>query len=651
MKQLQIIGVAGGASLIAYALWQHGTVSVWTFLLVALLGGIVVTRVAVASNIITPVRVALALTGCTTVSWWWGSWWQFPGLAAAALFAWLQWWFKDPHTVLKKVLHWAIFASKSERDTRRWFRKDNRKQGVAGSIDVFRRASTLRVKRKAKHVRPSLAAMRFRQRLMVPVTACAVRLARVGRQAVYATHEDFVLVIGGPRSGKTGLTCDWAIGLPGAALIASTRVEIIPLTASYRREPWQPPKRWWHRWLPPTPISGDQERPVDIFNPGGDGGLQMQSTITFDPLDGCEDPVVALQRGMDMVLPLRSHDSHANSWVDRGGEAMGLLLHAAALNANAPGKHRTDMYSVLKWAANIPAHADTLNRILARSPEPAMQTGAEAFAGLNKDTQTSVTSGLLRALRWMNHPAAKRSAGVGIPRHLRAPALNMVEFAARCGTVYLIGEEDKITAPLVSALTAHVGRWAKSAAQSLPGRRHDPAIAMVLDEVANGFPMPLDKWSSWFGGNGIWMCAVLQSLSQLNTTWDRDAAKAIVDNAWAMMYLGGNKVTSNLEEFSKLAGLRLEATTTTRDGKVVSESTRPVEVITVAQLTRLPEGKTIMFITGLPPAIGRTRMAWKRRDFTQRTENAAEWTAAVARPDMPRLTAVPDATERDKQVA
>ena len=79
---------------------------------------------------------------------------------------------------------------------------------------------------------------------------------------------------------------------------------------------------------------------------------------------------------------------------------------------------------------------------------------------------------------------------------------------------------------------------------------------MILDEVAQTTPVPLDKWAADSRGWGIEVTAVVQDLAQLRTTWGPDRAKTIYANLPTKVILPGVAGKDDLEELAYLAGKR-----------------------------------------------------------------------------------------------
>lgn len=543
---------------------------------------------------LTALKVVAAMWTATAGAYWlWHTgatspWW-FAAIAAATAFATWQWIFKAHHHRVHTVMHWVRPASFSARRITRWFHRKNAKEGMASWLDIMRHASGLSVWRKATVVRPSLAERSLPSRLLLQSTEVGVRLARVGMATAYSSLEDVTVVFGGPRSGKTAWAAGAAKDFPGAMLITSTRFEIVGLTQRWRQ----------------------QRGPVHVFNPGGLGG--RPSTIVFDPLTGCEDPTAARDRAEDMVFGGGGGAGRSSGdrlhWLSEGARMLAPLLHAAALS-----EHH-GIRDVQRWIADIQKAAGEIVEILRdRSPDQSAIQTVMNYHGLNNDTRTSITNSIAPAFSWLSSPTARSAAGVDVPAAFRGDQLDVIDMLNQRATVYLLGEENKLTAPLVTALTGHVARAALRHAAYCPNNRLDPALGLLLDEAANIARVPLDKWTSHFGGSGLTLIPIFQSRRQLDSTWGDDQAGIIVNNAQTILFLGGNKDEHDLKRWSELTGMREEPSYTKKDGRIVSEATRPVPVLSIADFLTLPKWRAVIFRSGVAPAIGRITPVWKRWD-------------------------------------
>jgi type IV secretion system protein VirD4 len=382
---------------------------------------------------------------------------------------------------------------------------------------------------------------------------------------------------GGPRTGKTALIGALIIDHPGAVISTSTRKELYELTHGARRK----------------------RGPVYIFNPGGLGGLA--STITFDPIRGCDDPAVALARATDMVGSDDGGDKDRKFWNDQASRVLGALLHAAALG-------KRTMTDIQQWVAEPKQNASDIEKLLRRSVIPAIVINDfRQFIGINDRTQTSITTAMTPALAWLSHPSAREAAA---PSNFPFDVRQLIEEHA---TIYLLGKEEAHTAALVGALTGEIGRQALLIAAEQVGGRLDPSLLMALDEAANICPVALDSWTSHFGGSGITIVAAFQSRLQMVKRWGKVSAGIILNNTAAVVLLGGTKDEEDLRYWSSLADKRDEVTVTRNaQGKVTSKSVRKVDVFTVQQLSSLPQWHVVVFRRNLLPCVGVITPAWKR---------------------------------------
>ncbi len=101
---------------------------------------------------------------------------------------------------------------------------------------------------------------------------------------LYAQHEDSVLLIAPPRMGKThGFGINAILDAPGAAVCTSTKAEVVRLTAALRE-------------------TGG--RPVFVFDPENIANWPTQ--LRWSPIEGCENPSVAIEGARAFVGALRS---------------------------------------------------------------------------------------------------------------------------------------------------------------------------------------------------------------------------------------------------------------------------------------------------------------------------------------------------------
>ncbi|MCF7552246.1 type IV secretory system conjugative DNA transfer family protein [Pseudonocardia sp. WMMC193] len=495
------------------------------------------------------------------------------------------------------VLRAAVLLQRRARSAStvsRWGERARRKAGVASTLDVLHTASAPAVRRRGTVVRPSLQVRSRLEQASTPTTEVALPLCRVGLLRVWSLLEDVVCVFGGPRTGKTGWLAGRVLDAPGAAVVTSTRTDLYELTRGLRA----------------------RRGPVHVFNAVGLGGIA--STVCFDPLQGCEDPVTAAERATDLLAAgsvARAGDREY--WEAQARRVLAAFLHAAALGGRG-------MQAVLAWVADPDEHEHEVTSLLRMSPVPSFVQGATQFLTTNERTRSSITSTVMPALGWLTSPAASAAASGRGGR----PALDVAELLRTRATIYLLGAEETQAAPLVCALTGHIAREARRLAARKPGGRLDPPLLLALDEAALISPVPLESWTADMGGRGVAIVAAFQSRAQLISRWGETGAAIILNNTASVMVFGGTRDRDDLDYWSALAGERDEPVATTDEhGAVLSRTVRRVPVIAPAQLANLPFGRVLLIRRGMPPVIGRVRMAWKRRDVRTHTRasRAAAW--------------------------
>ena len=81
------------------------------------------------------------------------------------------------------------------------------------------------------------------------------------------------------------------------------------------------------------------------------------------------------------------------------------------------------------------------------------------------------------------------------------------------------------------------------------------------------------------------------------------------------MVYGGTRDPDDLAAYSTLGGERDEEVLTHDDhANLTAVTTRRVPVLSPAQIAQLPARHVLLIRRGLPPAIGKVQMAWRRRD-------------------------------------
>lgn len=501
----------------------------------------------------------------------------FALLPAWALLQQLPWWVYVLTGVVAVIGVWH-HMSRSAAVVTRWSGRSRRSSGTASATTIARSASGRAMRGKARKVRPSLAEVSWRALWRVPVVEYAIELCRTGLQTVWCSIEDVTLVFGGPRTGKTGWLACRIIDAPGAVVVTSTRTDLLDLCGPLRA----------------------RKGPVYVFNAVGLGGIA--STVTFDPLTGCSDPVTAVERATDMVAAAsKAGSGDREFWDAQARRALAMLLHAAALG----GKQMDD---VQRWIGDPAGAQRDVTAFLQRSPVRAFVQDAAQFLGTNDKTQSSITTTMALALGWLNNPDAVKAAA---PGH----SLDVAKLLRERATVFLLGAEETQVAPLMCALTGHIARQARQIAARSDAGRLDPPLGLYLDEAFLICPVPLDSWTADMGGRNVTILAVFQSRQQMLDRYGQAKTGQIMTNAAAKIVFGGTGDRDDLLFWSSLGGDRDEPVwTTDPHGRGRSKTVRSVPVMAPAQIANLPEGRVLVFRRGIRPVLGRARMAWHRPD-------------------------------------
>jgi type IV secretion system protein VirD4 len=282
-------------------------------------------------------------------------------IGLGVLFAWLGWAGRSSAfgvrllvlgslMVVVPVALWMRRAlGTSERAAAKIDRRSRRNNGVASRWAVWRTSGRFAVRRRMKVVKPSTRQMSFFQRMQVPTLDIATPLARVGLQWIWSVIEDVVVLIGGPRTGKSGSIAGRILDARGAVIATSTRTDLLELTAPAR----------------------SRVGPVWVFNPSG--LARLDSTIAFDPLIGCENTKTATDRATDMLLGAEGPGTESSGdrafWQGQGVRVLGGLMHAAALGG-------ASMLDVQRWVAEPDTYAAEVQRHLRNSGQESVRVDA-----------------------------------------------------------------------------------------------------------------------------------------------------------------------------------------------------------------------------------------------------------------------------------
>lgn len=493
---------------------------------------------------------------------------------------------------------------------RRWLGKG----GWARGHDIRRALGRPHARKMVKTTRPvySAAARFFRRH---PLSELGVFLgnAVVGSvrwPAIIASAEDTIVKIAAPRSGKTATMTVDVIEAPGAAVVTSSRVDIIKTTQKLR----------------------GQLGPTYIMNPNGMG--KLPTTLHWDPVQGCEDPARALIIAAYMVNAANGPNDQASS-TEAFFDNYASVLMRSFLMAAAIGGYGLD--KVHDWSGRpTDSQALTILEEAAARPGSTVPDGwpgdLESIMRLPERTRDSVYATLKKELVFMADPVAK--AAVLVPEGEKP--FDVREFIASRGTLYLVGAEKPgaSAGALFSALAGFIWEEAKMMAAECQGDRLDPPMMWALDEAGIVAPLPLHLWTSEAGGWGMTLIMSFQSLSQITDRWGRHGADTIMNNATVKWILGGLSVPEHLEWISSLVGNRTvtdKSTTTGADGKESKTTTSRTERTLPPEKVRLlPKWYSLVIFSNKQATVVRTKPYFRHRGIRQRMRQLRIDTARLA---------------------
>ncbi|WP_137845818.1 TraM recognition domain-containing protein [Microbacterium sp. 2FI] len=388
------------------------------------------------------------------------------------------------------------------------------------------------------------------------------RVGRAHGKDVYVSIEDSVALIGPPRSGKgyrvlISAIIDWS----GPLVTTSTTNDNLTATLRMRQ----------------------QRGEVHVFDPQGLSGVRHP--IRISPFAGCEDPIVAMQRGTAIITGTALGTSTTNAeWAQASSVALGRLLHAGAVG----GKTIRDLYS---WGTN-PSQARKAVKVLRTDGERGWGDALEGTLSGDEKLLSSIWFGVSSAVAPLAVPQIRDAL---TPRP-GDRVFDAEEFLDAANTMYLIGSSSGAAAMggFLGAMLDGIVEVARKEALASPGARLVHPLGLILDEIVNMFRWGnLPRIMSDGGGRGICPLVVLQALSQAETAWSRAEADTIWAAATAKVLLGGASHVEHLRDIEALLGTRdtqrTQRSWSTREGgHNTSEQHERRPLMSVDEIRRIP---------------------------------------------------------------
>ena len=400
-----------------------------------------------------------------------------------------------------------------------------------------------------------------------------------GRQRIYASPEDMITLVAGPRIGKSTAYVIPAIAdAPGAVLTTSNKRDVLDATRELRATKGQ----------------------VWAFDPQS---IALGSpTWWWNPLSYVTDDVKAAKLAAHFASGSRSGDSRGDAYFDNAGQDLlaGFLL-AAALEG-------LPITTAFTWTTT-PGDDEPV-RILRRHGYEQM---ADAVSGQvngesrRRDSVYGTAAQMASCLKVRAIAQWVTPQGNSDSR----PQFDPHAFVRGSDTLYSLSKEGRGTAgPLVTALTAATVEAAEDYATTQPGGRLQVPMVGVLDEAAN-----VCRWHdlpdlySHYGSRGIVLMTILQSWSQGVQVWGRDGMRKLWSASNVAVYGGGVKEPEFLNELSQMIGDYDRRTTSTSVGRGTRSTSHGVQrerTLDVADLGALPRGRAVVFASGAPATLVET---------------------------------------------
>jgi len=468
------------------------------------------------------------------------------------------------------------------------------RHGFASRRQLLEEASTAAARRRAVQTRPSLAGLRKRALAPQEVGYPLGRAEPAGVE-LWPSWEASLRLVGPPGEGKTFRALAPILRQhPGPALATSTKPDLYELTALARR----------------------RRGPVFALDP--DLLAPSAERARWSPVAGCEKSEVAERRASALVAAGGDDADVQNGafFRDSARDLLKAYLHAAALEG-------LDIRAVLEWSRrpDDPTPAEVLSSCASAAP------GWADILRLHTSGAVETTSGVLRyvgrALSCFSHAAVVQACcpapgeETGIEDVLRAN-----------GTVYLLGKGSRLgaVAPLITAFADEVFDTAERLAAGMPGRRLDPPLLGLLDEVPNIAPLPsLPELLADGRGRGIVVVYAMQSFSQAVTRWGAHKAETMGNATTVTAVLGGLTSPSDLADLERLCGQRKVRRVSTHRGsggsrgpdqsRTVTWESEPV--LRADQIRTLPAGTALVLWSRLPPVLAYLPLLSERREWPQ----------------------------------
>ena len=462
--------------------------------------------------------------------------------------------------------------------------------GLAAPAELTEWGFKARLK-QARRLRPSLADTPRKQVKAEDVGLPIGRLAGVGIELL-ASLEDVILVLAGPRFGKTSrVVAALVLAARGCCIVTSARYDVYSITARYR----------------------EKKGKVVLFDP--QRIAHQQQKVWWDLLSMARTLEGARRLAMHLAKAAEDPSKQGGDAFFTGAGRSTLInfLHAAAIDGRP-------LNEFLRWTSDQTDR--TASRILRKHGLDAMADAQEKMSQLATETQDGIFQHVREAVQPLYDPAIAR----WVTPQEGCEEIKPAEWVTSRNTIYLLSKDGGGgAAPIIAAITDAFFRAGVVEAEANGTGRLDPTMLAVLDEAANICKIEdLPKMKSIMGGYGIQIVTILQNYRQGVRTWGADGMAALWAACTVKLIGAGLDDHKFLQEISDLIGMRpiLEQSfTSSRGGPSSTRSKRRERVMEVPDLREMDKGNALLFGTSTRPALVEMQAYYERPDGPELSKN------------------------------
>ncbi len=407
-----------------------------------------------------------------------------------------------------------------------WRRFGPTPPGHASRADIRAELSLAAARRTAAWTRPSLDRP---ARQKADLAEVGVPLHRGPNNQVLCTPmENPTGAFAPTQSGKSRTdVVHKALAAPGALVCSTTKPDLIEFAALVRTR---------------RPNAG----PVLVFDTTGE--VQWPAKVRYSPVTGCRDFNTARRRAETLVdaaaVGLENTGGNDKIFRERAKTVVQSYLLAAAHAGRGVG-------DLVTWAITKPPDQEPV-KLLRECGFAELADNLKAEIGMVAETSDAVWLSVRRVIEPWLDPRLRELCSPA-PGHEFDPR----SFIGNQGSLFLVAGEHQAAQvrPVLTALVEDILTTEQELALAYPSRRLDPPATNVLDELYDATPVPrLPDILADSAGRGVLVHWAAQSLAHLDTLYEENGRRQLLDNTTTLTLWGGIKDQKTLEWVSTILG-------------------------------------------------------------------------------------------------